>query len=262
MNHLLHSQEIGPVDGPGLVLFHGFFSDSESWQPLAVGLASHFRVLLLDLPGHGRSAAALLDLEDWQALNGSLLARIEAMQCAGRPWVAGYSMGARTALQLAQFAPSALGGLVLISGHPGFQDPKDAQARRIEDELLAQRLEYQELEEVVQEWEKKPIFAGQGERAQQRQRYLRLQQHGPSLAVALRRFGSGTCLRPSAAVPMTGPVHIITGDRNKVDQERAESLCDLFPESELTILSDCGHNPLVEAPVQLSFLIRQAWQQA
>lgn len=262
MTDVLYSEEIGKPSSPGLVLIHGFFSDSESWQPLAMSLAGHFRVLLVDLPGHGRSAAALLDLEDWPTLAHALHRRIQDMDCQGKPIIAGYSMGARTAMKLATHAPDALGGLVLISGHPGFSDPAEAKARRIEDEMLAQRLEYQELEEVVQEWERKPIFRGQSDKARERQRYLRLNQHGPSLALALRRFGSGTCTRPENDVTMPCPVHIITGDRNSVDQERAESLCDLFPDSELTILAGCGHNPLVEAPVQLGSLIRQAWQQA
>ena len=257
MTDALYSEEIGKTSSPGLVLIHGFFGDSESWQPLAMSLAGYFRVLLVDLPGHGRSAAALLDLEDWPALAQALHRRIEEMDCQGKPIVVGYSMGARTAMQLATYAPDALGGLVLISGHPGYTDPDEAKARRIEDEMLAQRLEYQELEEVVQEWERKPIFRGQSDQARERQRYLRLNQHGPSLALALRRFGSGTCLRPENDLDVRCPVHIITGDRNSVDQERAEQMCNLFPNSEFTLMSGCGHNPLIEAPVQLGFLIRQ-----
>ncbi|HBU47866.1 MAG TPA: hypothetical protein DEB46_06110 [Myxococcales bacterium] len=258
MKETLYSQEMGKTTSPGLVLIHGFFSDSESWQPLAMSLAAHFRVLLVDLPGHGRSAAALLDLEDWHSVAKALHHRIAAMECRGKPIVAGYSMGARTAMQLAIHKPNALGGLILISGHPGYRDLEEAKRRRIEDEMLAQRLDYQELEEVVQEWERKEIFQGQSEKARERQRYLRLNQHGPSLALALRRFGSGTCMRPENDLEVNCPVHVITGDRNNVDQERAQSLSELFPSAELTVMANCGHNPLVEAPVQLGILIRQA----
>tara|TARA_Y100001933_G_scaffold242376_1_gene269986 strand:- start:292 stop:714 length:423 start_codon:yes stop_codon:yes gene_type:complete len=130
MKETLYSQEMGKTTSPGLVLIHGFFSDSESWQPLAMSLAAHFRVLLVDLPGHGRSAAALLDLEDWHSVAKALHHRIAAMECRGKPIVAGYSMGARTAMQLAIYKPNALGGLILISGHPGYRDLEE---RRSED---------------------------------------------------------------------------------------------------------------------------------
>ncbi len=50
-----HIQEAG--SGPALLLVHGTGAASHSWGGLLPLLAEHFRVLALDLPGHGFTAA-------------------------------------------------------------------------------------------------------------------------------------------------------------------------------------------------------------
>jgi pimeloyl-ACP methyl ester carboxylesterase len=40
---------------PPVTLIHGVGADGTSWEQIAVALASEFRVLRLDLRGHGRS---------------------------------------------------------------------------------------------------------------------------------------------------------------------------------------------------------------
>lgn len=42
-------------DGPPLVLLHGFFASSRLWRPFIDLLAPHYRLIVPDLRGHGRS---------------------------------------------------------------------------------------------------------------------------------------------------------------------------------------------------------------
>ena len=42
-------------DGPALVLLHGFSGTGEAWNPLLEDLSAHFRLIVPDLRGHGRS---------------------------------------------------------------------------------------------------------------------------------------------------------------------------------------------------------------
>ena len=42
--------------GPAVLLLHGMGSAATAWKPIIPSLAKHFKVIALDLPGHGRSA--------------------------------------------------------------------------------------------------------------------------------------------------------------------------------------------------------------
>jgi pimeloyl-ACP methyl ester carboxylesterase len=46
----------GPRDAPALVLIHGFGASTEWWSPIVPTLATSYRVIRIDLLGHGRSA--------------------------------------------------------------------------------------------------------------------------------------------------------------------------------------------------------------
>lgn len=50
-----HYWTCGPVGAPWLVVCHGGALDHTGFRPLAAALADRYRVLLWDLPGHGRS---------------------------------------------------------------------------------------------------------------------------------------------------------------------------------------------------------------
>ncbi len=53
--------------GPGLLLIHGWGMNAAVWQPLLPLLEGDFRVIRVDLPGHGHSpwADGLDSLDDW-----------------------------------------------------------------------------------------------------------------------------------------------------------------------------------------------------
>jgi pimeloyl-ACP methyl ester carboxylesterase len=44
-------------DGPAVVLLHAFPADHNLWRPVAARLATHYRMVLVDLRGHGQSSA-------------------------------------------------------------------------------------------------------------------------------------------------------------------------------------------------------------
>ncbi|CCG41266.1 alpha/beta fold hydrolase [Magnetospirillum molischianum] len=99
-------------DGPVAVLVHGAGSDHGVWTYQGAGLARlGWRVLAVDLPGHGRSNGAAPD--SIPALADALAALLDA---AGLPpgLVVGHSMGALAALDFAARYPGRLTGLALL----------------------------------------------------------------------------------------------------------------------------------------------------
>ena len=99
-------------DGPTLLLVHGAGNDRTVWQLQTRSLAHHgVRVLAVDLPGHGGSEgpplSSVADIAGW------LAEFIEALDI-GPIAVAGHSMGALAALELAATRPDLVSDLVLV----------------------------------------------------------------------------------------------------------------------------------------------------
>jgi pimeloyl-ACP methyl ester carboxylesterase len=103
----------GAGEGPPLVLLHGLGGSSANWALLAPRLAERHRVVLVDLPGHGRSgplpaAPGIGPYADRVAL---LLERLGL----GAAVVVGHSLGGLVALRLAARHPGSVRGLVLAA---------------------------------------------------------------------------------------------------------------------------------------------------
>ena len=102
--------------GPGTIIFvHGWTCDETSWQSQVPALAGDFRVITIDLPGHGRSGSP----KDGK-LSMDLFARaIEAVRSeakADRVVLAGHSMGTPVIIQYARLYPQHTIGLVFVDG--------------------------------------------------------------------------------------------------------------------------------------------------
>jgi pimeloyl-ACP methyl ester carboxylesterase len=103
--------------GPTIVFVHGWTCDSSSWTGQVLEFAKDYRVVTLDLPGHGRSASP----PDGK-LSMDLFARaVEAVRAeagagAERIVLVGHSMGAPVIRQYAHLYPERVAGLVAVDG--------------------------------------------------------------------------------------------------------------------------------------------------
>lgn len=101
------SLEVGPLDGPRVLLFHGLTGVPAELGSLAVGLVqAGYRVEVPLLPGHGTTPEALLDVEFEDVLGAAL----QAIRRRREPFaIGGMSMGALVALcASADVRPSAV----------------------------------------------------------------------------------------------------------------------------------------------------------
>ncbi|MGH2934959.1 MAG: alpha/beta fold hydrolase [Gaiellaceae bacterium] len=98
---------------PALVLVHGLGGTIENWRALAPSLAARHRVLVPDLPGHGRSSA-LPEARDLDALAEAVLGIAEAEETGDAVWI-GHSLGGVIALRAAGLRPEAVLGVVLAA---------------------------------------------------------------------------------------------------------------------------------------------------
>src|SRR5205807_846794 len=103
--------------GGDLVLLRGGGLNRRVWDGLAGALTARFRVIAIDLPGHGRS--------DWDASAGTPAAQAwrvhETLAPLTRRYaLLGWSLGGQLALDLAAALPSGIERLALIATTPRF----------------------------------------------------------------------------------------------------------------------------------------------
>lgn len=113
----LHVEHRGA--GPVLVLLHGWGFHSGIWQPLVEHLAANFRLILVDLPGHGGSDS----LSSGERLE-TVAEAIAAVAPADAFWL-GWSLGGLIALQVAIRYPEQVNRLVLVASTPRFVTAPD-----------------------------------------------------------------------------------------------------------------------------------------
>lgn len=103
----------GPPQGEPLVLLHGLGGSSANWALLAPRLAERRRVVIVDLPGHGRSAPlpAAPGVGTYADRVAALLERIGAEGAV----VVGHSFGGVVGLRLAARHPALVRALVLAA---------------------------------------------------------------------------------------------------------------------------------------------------
>ncbi len=99
-------------DGPPVVLVHGLGGTVENWQALAPALARNHRVLVPDLPGHGRSEPLPGKIRHLDPYADAVVSLLEAEGIGGAAWV-GHSLGGVVALCAAVRRPDAVRGIVL-----------------------------------------------------------------------------------------------------------------------------------------------------
>jgi pimeloyl-[acyl-carrier protein] methyl ester esterase len=111
LSEQLYSETSG--SGEPLVLLHGWAMNLRVFDSLRAGLADHYAVTAIDLPGHGRSP----DLPDLAA--PQQLALLASLVPRGATLV-GWSLGGQLALQLASDTGLGVRRLALLSSTPRF----------------------------------------------------------------------------------------------------------------------------------------------
>lgn len=119
--------------GPPLVLIHGVGLRAEAWGAMLPELAAHFTVYAVDMPGHGGSP-----LKGASCLQDYTSRVAEFVAALGEPVaVAGHSMGALIALDLATRCPANLTSVGALN--PVFErTPEAATAVRARAAMLAE----------------------------------------------------------------------------------------------------------------------------
>ncbi|HLD14024.1 MAG TPA: pimeloyl-ACP methyl ester esterase BioH [Burkholderiales bacterium] len=230
-------------DGPPVVLVHGWGLHGGVWRDLAARLARSFRVLIPDLPGHGRSrgvhtGASLADLAS------DLSRRLTEPAI----WI-GWSLGAFVALATARDHPQTVSRLVLVGATPKFVQAPDwlcamppttlAQfARDFEGDYRGTLMRFLSLQ------------MGDGEVAQAAVRKLRgmlLEQGEPDPAALQGGLQWLANIDLRADLPaIAAPALVLHGSHDRlVPPAAARFLAERLPAARLVFIPSAGHAPFL-----------------
>ena len=229
-----------------VVLVHGFTQSASTWNNVAVHLSDTSRVVVVDLPGHGRSSNIHASLPE----AGDLL-----LQAGGSAAYVGYSLGARVVLHTALQHPERVSKLILCGANPGIINSAERAERKHEDDMLATHIEDMGVKSFIDEWLETPLFSRLTQ--ENDDRASRVINTASGLATSLRSMGIGTQanLWPEL-VKLTMPVLIVTGaDDKKFTEIGAKMTSVIGSHATHVVVPHCGHSVPLEQPTIFSELI-------
>jgi pimeloyl-[acyl-carrier protein] methyl ester esterase len=254
---LLNWYEVG--QGRPLVLLHGWAMSAAVFTEVAALLSSDFRLLIPDLPGHGRSSPALQN--DLVGIAADLRCWIEASE-KDPVVLVGWSLGGMLALEIAHQNKLPVDRLVLVGTTPRFTLGEDwafglpsAQVR-----ALARNLE-RRFEATLGDFFAL-AFAGENI-SNERLRMIRtfavrqslLPDHGVALGL-LNRLASQDQRAILSAIHQ--PALVLHGDLDQIAPVAAGlSLAEILPQGIFCEFHGVGHAPFLSQPQETVAKIRE-----
>jgi len=244
--------------GIPLVMLHGFTGSAQTWHPFINPLSDKSQLLLIDLPGHGKSVA----MESYtMPFAAQAVATLIQQECDPPIHLLGYSMGGRLALYIAIHYPHLISRLILESSSPGLATEKERIQRQQRDNQLAEQLEQNGIACFVEYWENIPLFETQNELPQFQRENLRSQrlQNSPTeLANSLR--GMGTGVQPSlwnALATLQMPITLMAGEHDAKFVKIAQQMNQEIPHGTLHLIADAGHTIHLEQPRKFGQVVKE-----
>lgn len=230
-----------------IMLLHGFLSSKESMRGIAAGLSDLRNVILVDLPGFGKTNSTSYDY-DMEGIAGGLI-NIADRHGIKTFDVLGYSMGGRTALALTAHFPDRIEKCILESASPGIADD-DKKAERLLVDQERSELIVSDYKDFLKFWQGMPLFQTQqhlDESLLKAQHEERLQQIPAEAADSLLKYGTGVQKSYwNDLSSLHNDFYLITGSEDKKFIGLAHSMSERLKSAKLDIVEHSGHNVHLE----------------
>lgn len=244
--------------GPDLVLLHGWGLNVRVWDGLVEELRHQFRLIAVDLPGHGRSA--------WNAGRGTPAEqawRIHATlaSVSNRYSLLGWSLGGQIALDLAAAMPAQIERLILVAATPKFAAshdwPHGMQLAAITKLATQLRTNYQQTVSDFLELQVRGSVEGTNVLARLRNALV---VHGEAKAAALEaglaRLATSD-LRPTLA-DVRVPTLVIAGQHDRITPPGASRvLAESLQDARYVEMRRAAHAPFLSHRAEFAALVGQ-----
>lgn len=247
--HLWDTKDEKSPAAPCLVLLHGYLETMYIFNELVDALKSSYRIITLDMPGHGLSDSAPADAAGNRinslAFCASVVAGVLDKCGVEKAWIAGHSMGGYVAQQLLADFPDKVEGVVLLCSHPYPDAPEKAADRAAEQQIIRDgKLMTLAAVSIPRMYDEENLRACD---EKIRETVELCETHDPE---GICSSIDGLRLRPDLCPVLASPVRpvlVIHGDHdNFLSLSRIEEMRTAFPKVQFALIPDAGHNAFIE----------------
>ncbi|VAV95389.1 hypothetical protein MNBD_ALPHA04-1261 [hydrothermal vent metagenome] len=240
----LHYTSLGE-DDLTVVLVHGFGGSLSSWGGLQEALAVSYRVIGVELPGHGSSSKQVSDAgsKDFAKLLLSFLDKLNIENAH----LVGHSLGGTIITQLASLAPSRARSLSLISN---YGTGTEVDIEYIEEFVTASRRK--NVKAVLKRLFLDSSFVN-SEMVENMLKQKRLEGAGQALRMIADKIREEQPAQAIIHLPAV-PTQIIIGRKDTIITADETLLANV---DNLSIIDDAGHMPQLEKAAQTVRLVKE-----
>lgn len=226
-------------------------------EEIGKALSPHFNILLVDLPGFGKSKSVGIEY----TIDDIADAIENVLQECKLPVVhlLGYSMGGRVASVFLHRHGHRVLKVILESTSLGINDAKKRCARIQIDENRASKIET-DFEAFVSEWEQLPLFNSQHlitEKEFKKQRAMRLSENPLEVADSLKKYGTGVQQSYWKVMNNNHPVLILVGSKDEKFVQIGNQMNKVFKNSKFRVIKNVGHNIHLENSVEFIRVVKK-----
>lgn len=232
--------------GEVIALLHGFTESARIWKIFSEKLAGKYRVICIDLPGHGKSECVngCHDMDLQADVVYAVLKKMKVKKCL----MIGHSMGGYVTLAFAEKYPGNLKGFCLFHSHC-FADTTEEQENRNRTIHIVHEDKFGFISQFIPQ-----LFPLEVHEKFAREIEKLVKQASKMTKEGVIASLEGMKVRPDRVeILMTTdlPVLFILGLKDpKAPISKLWEMITMPSHSEVLILRDCGHMGYIEAPVE------------
>ena len=244
-------------NGPALVILHGLYGSSDNWVTIAKNLSDSFTVYLPDQRNHGQSPHN--EIHDYDSMRDDLFELVNDLKLK-KIFLAGHSMGGKTAISFALKWPERLNGLLIADISP-FTYESDGHSAYSQHSGILNAILSLDLQTVTTRNEVEGLLKGKISSEKERGLILKNLQrtennnfswkiNAKSLLANLEKIMTGIRRQTDYNQQITGfPVIFLRGgDSDYIPEKDFKDILHVFPAAEIIEVPGAGHWIQVDKP--------------
>lgn len=255
-----HYRDQGKADGPPLVLLHGSNASLFTWEGWVRELGDEFRVITLDLPGHGLTGRVEGDDYSARGMDRFLLAFADRLGL-GRFALGGNSMGGGIAARFTRDHPERITKLILVDAGgipaPGQEQKKPLVFKLMGQPVIGDLLVYLTPRELVADAVRN-IYGDPGKVTDELiDLYHDMNLHEGNRVATSYRVQAYDITLVDTMGQITQPTLILWGSEDRLTPLAMGQSFDVgMPNSRLHVFEGAGHIPMEEIPEESAAVAR------